>query len=285
MHTINADAAWTAVTATDPTVLDRDGLACLLSSIERVRAVCAVVEVVAVRRSRALADCGTGEPAENLLTSATGSSSRQAHLAVGREQACEAMPAIESALSHGLLSAAHVDAAASVHARLNPDVAAAFADHSPDLAQRASTLSVDVFERECRDLARHLQQRADADAEVAELDLRGRRRHAPSNRNGAATVLRCPHHPDRARERRCRTRPRATSPQRHLLQTRRQRVHPLLHTRPPTRRRSDAPVTPSRSQDPIGLPRTQNSRCVSCRRYSPVRGSSGPISSRMSTNC
>lgn len=174
MHTFNADTAWAAVTAADPALLDRDGLARLLASIERVRAVCATVEVVAVRRSRALADCGTGEPAENLLVSATGSSSRQAHLAAGREQACEAMPAIESALSNGLLSAAHVDAAAGVHGRLGPDVAAAFADHAPDLAQRASTLPVDMFERECRDLARHLQQRADTDAEVAELERQQR---------------------------------------------------------------------------------------------------------------
>jgi hypothetical protein len=174
MHTFNADRAWAAVTAADPALLDRDGLARLLASIERVRAVCAAVEVVAVRRSRALADCGTGEPAENLLVSATGSSSRQAHLAAGREQACEAMPAIEFALSNGLLSAAHVDAAAGVHGRLGPDVAAAFADHAPDLAQRASTLPVDMFERECRDLARHLQQRADTDAEVAELERRQR---------------------------------------------------------------------------------------------------------------
>ena len=174
MHTSSADQAWAAVTAADPARLDRDGLACLLSSIERVRAACAAVEVVAVRRSKALADRGAGEPAENLLTSATGSSSRQAHLATGREHACEAMPAIESALSNGSLSAAHVDAAAVVHGRLDPEAAAACADHAPDLAQRASTLNVDAFERECRNLARHLQQRADADAEVAELDRQRR---------------------------------------------------------------------------------------------------------------
>ena len=49
MHTFNADTAWAAVTAADPALLDRDGLASLLASIERVRAVCAAVEVVAVR--------------------------------------------------------------------------------------------------------------------------------------------------------------------------------------------------------------------------------------------
>lgn len=170
MYTADADTAWSTVTAADPSLFDRSELVGLLESIERVRRVCNAVEVQAVRRSRELAESGVGEPPENLLTSSTGSSSRQARAAAAREQACEAMPAIEHALADGTLSAGHVDAAAVVHGRLDTDVASAFAEHAPDLANRAATVSVDAFERECRDLARHLQRQAETGAEVAELE-------------------------------------------------------------------------------------------------------------------
>ena len=170
MNTAAADSAWSTVTTADPSALDRDSLAEVLSSIEQVRRVCDAVEVRAVRRSRELADSRGGEPPENLLTSSSGTSSRQARTAVAREQACAAMPDIEAALSCGALSAAHVDAVAAVHDRLDPDVASAFADHAVDLAARATEVAVDAFHRECRELARHLQREADTDAEVAELE-------------------------------------------------------------------------------------------------------------------
>lgn len=170
MHTTDAHTAWSTVTTADPSRLDRTELVELLASIERVRRVCNAIEVQAVRRSRALAETGAGEPPESLLASATGNSSRTARTTATRERACEAMPAIETALTVGKLSAGHVDAAAAVHGRLDSEVAAVFADHAHDLAARAAIVPVDAFERECRDLARHLQRQADTDAEVAELE-------------------------------------------------------------------------------------------------------------------
>jgi hypothetical protein len=177
MGTTDANPAWATVTNADPSLLDRPGLVGLLASIERVRRVCDAVEVEVVRRSRELADHGRGEPPENLLATTTGASSRSARTASTREQACDAMPAMESALADGTMSAGHIDAAAAVRARLDEPLAEQFADHANDLAHRARTVSVDVFERECRDLARHLQRHADADAEVAELE----RQHAASS--------------------------------------------------------------------------------------------------------
>jgi len=123
-----------------------------------------------VHRVRRLAETGASETPESLLTTATGHSSRQSSAAATRASACVAMPPLEQALAHGSAQAGHVDAAAAVHGRLATEVGVQFAAHAEQLARRASQVSVDAFERECRDLARFLNANASADAEVAELE-------------------------------------------------------------------------------------------------------------------
>lgn len=169
-QTNDATSAWNAVVSADPAEFDRAEVAALLGSIAQVRSVCDAVEVRAVRRTRELAQAGRAEPPESLLASATGRSSRQSKAAAAREDACAAMPPIESALAAGIVSAGHVDAAASVHGRLSPEVGAEFAARADDLAMRAGVVGVDAFERECRDLARFLQAQHDVDAAAVELD-------------------------------------------------------------------------------------------------------------------
>lgn len=168
--TAAAQAAWCAVTTTDPADLDRDAIAQLLDAITTVRAMCDAAEVLAVRRTRELAAAGTSEPAENLLTDKTGRSSKGARAATKRELACEAMPALEAGLQNGTVSAGHIDAAAAAHAKLDDTVAEQFAAHDADLAARSQQLGVDAFERECNDLARFLTSLHDPNAEADELE-------------------------------------------------------------------------------------------------------------------
>lgn len=163
-------AAWCAVAGTDPASLDRDAVARFLRSIASVRAVCDAAEILAVRRTRELATAGAAESAENLLASETGRSSKDAREAAAREEACAAMPELEASLAAGTMSAGHVDAAALAHSKLPDDVADEFAAHADSLAARSRQLGVDAFERECRDLARHLTAVRDANAEVDELE-------------------------------------------------------------------------------------------------------------------
>ena len=165
-----AGAAWCAVAGAEPAGLDREGVVGLLRSIASVRAVCDAAEVLAVRRTRELNAAGSSEPAESVLANQTGRSSRNARDAATREQACTAMPTLEAGLAAGTITAGHLDAAAAAHARLSDDVAEQFASHADDLLTRSQKVGVDAFERECRDLGRHLTAMNDRNAEVDELE-------------------------------------------------------------------------------------------------------------------
>ncbi len=168
--TPTADAAWRAVTTTDPASLDREAIVDFLGSVNSVRAACDAAEVLAIRRTRELNAAGAAEPAENLLANKTARSSKNARQASTREKACAAMPTLEEGLADGTMSAGHLDAAAAAHAKLDDDVAQQFAAHADQLLARSRQLGVDEFERECRDLARHLTALNDPNAEVDELE-------------------------------------------------------------------------------------------------------------------
>jgi len=168
--TTASSAAWCAVTTADPASMDREAVVGLLRSVSSVRAACDAVEVLAVRRTRELSQAGASEPAEHLLASETGRSSKHARAAAARQEACEAMPGLEAGLADGRLSAGHLDAAAAAHAKLSDEVGAQFASHADDLVARSERVSVDAFDRECRDLARHLTAAHDRNAEVDELE-------------------------------------------------------------------------------------------------------------------
>jgi hypothetical protein len=80
------------------------------------------------------------------------------------------MPSFEDALASGGISAAHVDALVSATRNLDDQLLTGFIACEADLLADAGRLKVESFERNCRDLARHLVARANADADADELD-------------------------------------------------------------------------------------------------------------------
>lgn len=171
METATAfDADWIAVMSAQPASMDRPAIVDLFRSVAAVRAACDAVEVLAVRRTRELSAAGTSEPADHLVANQTGRSSKHAREVTAREEACQAMPGLEAGLSDGRMSAGHLDAAAAAHGKLKDEVAEQFAAHADQLVDRSQQVGVDAFERECRDLARHLTAINDRNAEVDELE-------------------------------------------------------------------------------------------------------------------
>ncbi len=156
--------------AGDPDVMDRDQLAGFVSQLGRIRSWCAAAEVRVSRRSRQLAIEGRAESAEALLSDGGRCSSKDAHNASERETICGAMPSFEDALAAGAVTAAHVDALAAATRNLNDQLLAEFVACEADLLADAGQQGVDVFERGCRDLARHIAAQARANADVDELD-------------------------------------------------------------------------------------------------------------------
>lgn len=80
------------------------------------------------------------------------------------------MPVFEAGVAEGTMSAGHVDVAAAAHAKLSDEVAREFAGHADNLVRRSQQLGVDDFDRECRDLARHLTSMHDRNAEIDDLE-------------------------------------------------------------------------------------------------------------------
>lgn len=170
MDTSTAGAAWRAVTGADVSVMDQCELSTWFERLNEVRNACDAIEVMAVRRQRELTGTNAGISAETIIAASTNRSGRDARAVAQRAAACAAIPAFESALAAGQMSAGHVDAAATALQRLDGDVAAQFADMAPELVGRADQLGIDAFGKECRDLARHLRNVADQQAEVDELE-------------------------------------------------------------------------------------------------------------------
>jgi hypothetical protein len=164
------DALWCGVRAANPEVMERDELASLVTDLARLRAWIDAAEVRAARRVRELASEGRSEPAAGLLGRSGRRSAKAAKAAAERERVCGQMPDLETALDAGMISAGHLDAVAAATGNLDEGVTAEFAGHVEDLVGQASRVGVDSFGRACRELARTLTARHDADAEVAELD-------------------------------------------------------------------------------------------------------------------
>ena len=80
------------------------------------------------------------------------------------------MPNFEDALACGNVSAGHVDALAGAIRNLDGTVAAEFVAHADDLLADAERMGVDVFERNCRELARQLNATHAAGSDADELD-------------------------------------------------------------------------------------------------------------------
>ena len=145
-----------ALLVTDPECLDGGELTAVVAAASELRGWLDAFEVRCTRRSRELAAVGTAPPPESLLGTAGRRSSKDAAAVTERDRVCEATQSFEDALANGAVSAGHVDALAHVTRRLDDELRAEFFSHEDLLLQAAATLSVDSFERQCRDLSRHL---------------------------------------------------------------------------------------------------------------------------------
>ena len=161
--------------AADPDLMDRDELAVLTGQLAAHRAWCDALQVRIARRQRNLAAEGRAEPARDLLSRHGQQSSKDAKAAAEREQVCTALPSFEDALTAGAVSAGHLDAIANATRQLDDELLAEFHSCEADLLADASRHGVDVFERGCRDLAKHLVTRSPAASDADELDQQRQR--------------------------------------------------------------------------------------------------------------
>jgi hypothetical protein len=145
-----------ALVAADPAVCDRAGLDELVSRAQRVRGWLDAFDTRIAQRARDLAATGQSESPGSVLANRGRRSQRDAEKAADRANVCAQMPGVQNALEQGHLSADHVDAIANAAATLNDEQRAELADRQDDLVKSGSSKSVEVFERECRDLARSL---------------------------------------------------------------------------------------------------------------------------------
>ncbi len=170
MRSCDTDAVYTALRAADPDVMDRDELAELIEQLAHHRSWCDALQVKATRRQRELAAEGRAEPPRDLLSRHGGQSSKHAKTADEREQICTALPSFEDALTAGSVSAGHLDALANSVRNLDDHTRAELLSLQADLLADAERQHVDVFERNCRDLARHLVASAQSGSDADELD-------------------------------------------------------------------------------------------------------------------
>ena len=171
----DTDAIFMALRAADPDVMDRDELAEMTSQLATHQAWCDALKVRIARRQRKLADQGHAEPAHDLLSRHGQQSAKDAKAAAEREQVCTALPSFEDALGAGDVSAGHVDAIAHATRNLDDELVAEFHAAEDDLLACAATQGVDVFERGCRDLAKHLVAQSQTKSDADELDEQRKR--------------------------------------------------------------------------------------------------------------
>ncbi len=145
-----------ALLVTDPGCLDGEELATVVRASSEIRGWLDAYEVRCARRSRELAAEGTAPPPESLLGAAGRRSGKDAATVTERDRVCGATQQFEDALSAGAVSAGHLDALANATRRLDEELRTEFFSHEELLLDAASKLNVDTFERQCRDLSRHL---------------------------------------------------------------------------------------------------------------------------------
>jgi hypothetical protein len=170
MISFDPDAAYAALRAADPDVMDRDALASVAKQIAQLTSWVDSVKVRVTRRQRALADEGRAEAPKDLLARECGQSERDARTADDREKVCTALPSFEEALSAGDVMAGHIDAIASAVRGMNEATAAEFFSKSDSLLGQAHSQRVDTFAQTCRDLARRVAAEHAAGSELAEFE-------------------------------------------------------------------------------------------------------------------
>jgi hypothetical protein len=156
---------------TDPGVVDRDELAELVTSVAHLRSWLDAYEMRCARRTHELANAGLSEPAAAMLSRSGQHSNKDAGRIADRHAACDQLEHFEDALSNGLISAGHLDGAAAAMRHLDDATRADFTAAAPELLDTATSTNVDDFNRQCRDLARHLvARRAASGSDADELD-------------------------------------------------------------------------------------------------------------------
>jgi hypothetical protein len=174
-RTADADAAFAALRAADPDVMERDELAALTRLIAAHRAWCEALQVRVNRRQRQLAAEGRAESPKDLLAREGGQSGKDARTGDEREKVCTSLPQFEDALASGVVAAGHVDAIAGAIRNLDETVTAEFLAHSEGLLADAGRMGVDAFDRTCRDLARHLSAVHATGSDADELEQQRKR--------------------------------------------------------------------------------------------------------------
>lgn len=174
----------------DPDVMDRDALAQRVRQVAALLAWCDAEQVRNTRAQRRLADAGRAESPKDVLATEGRRSARDARTADERERVCTAMPGFEDALSAGVVSSGHIDAVAVSTRGLDPVERAEFASHASGLVADAGDLSVDAFERECRDLARLIRSTSTSGGSDADEAAQQRRRSKVSRWTDPETGMR-----------------------------------------------------------------------------------------------
>jgi hypothetical protein len=168
--TADTEVVFAVLCTADPDVMDRDEIAGYIKQVASLKAWCESLTVRATRRQRQLAAEGRAEAPKDLLAREGGQSGKEARAGEEREQVCAALPNFEEALACGTVSAGHVDAIAGAIRNLDDTVAAEFLAQGPDLLADAERMGVDSFERNCRDIARHLNATHAAGSDADELN-------------------------------------------------------------------------------------------------------------------
>jgi hypothetical protein len=154
--------------------MDSDELAELTRQIAGLKAWCEALQVRVTRRQRQLASEGRAEPPRDNLFRNGRQSAEDAKASDEREQVCTGMPQFEDALATGAVTAGHLDAIANATRNLDEPAMAEFASHADGLLADAVRMGVDAFERDCRDLARHITSQQRPSGETAELERQRR---------------------------------------------------------------------------------------------------------------
>jgi hypothetical protein len=146
----------TSLAQADPAVADGDELAHLVILSQRARAWLDALDVRISLRAAELADCGSGDDPETVLTGGGRRGMRDAEAAARRGDVCAQMTDVHDALAAGEVSAGHVDAVARLVHQLDGAGRSELAALEPALVASAKQHTVEEFGRECRDLERML---------------------------------------------------------------------------------------------------------------------------------
>ena len=142
-----------SVEALDIPSLSAADVEAALRVMARVRGCSDLLVAALVARADELSNRGQSPDGDSVLRTTGRLSGREAGTVARRSRTLSAQPALAAALVAGEVSAGHVDAVASVAARLSVSEQAELAARSASLTEVASITPVDLFERYVRNIA------------------------------------------------------------------------------------------------------------------------------------